>query len=249
MEGGVGMSGVTFQTTTLLKGKQSLSNVFKKRREEEIDLDPIPLPSGPIRIAELAELLGGEGRKPKLLGNGWKHVPAEKIPDPRDPDALALAMTEDASKSTRVFGVAFVLTVKKSVSIRASLDSRFAKDLKVVMEGGMDRYINFMERNLRLRLGKDGEAPEGVDGLRAWAVKHAANSAGDRQDHYHGAYSTTAIGETTGKTGQIDTDQITRELARKAQQFPHFWPCTISSSSPTKQFHNELFAYCNVWIT
>lgn len=212
----------SFQSMTLLRGVQHISTTIDLRKNEESQaLDLTSSDGAKTRIQDLGILLGGEGRKPEIVGKGWKGLPRPEDASMSEP--VALAMVEGASKSTRVHGIASIVAVHKSVSLEASLNQYFSHELARIMKEAGDLYLTYMEQNVRLRLGTDGVAREGVTGLRAWRVLHGVSAAGDPHKHLHFIFSTTAVGEVSGQTGQIDTDHITRELARKAQAVAQYY--------------------------
>lgn len=206
----------SFQSMTLLRGIQHISTTITLRQAEESQaLDLTSSDGAKARIQDLGILLGGEGRSPEFVGKGWEGITLPT--DASMSNAVAEAMVEGVSKSTRVHAIASIIAVHKSISLEGILNQDFSDDLSRIMKEAGDKYFTYMEQNVRLRLGTNGVTQEGVKGLRGWRVLHGISAAGDSHRHIHFIFSTTAEGAVSGQTGQIDTDHITRELARKAQ--------------------------------
>ncbi len=204
------MSGTSLQTC---KPITDVAALVRGRIEEEALSSPLAL--GSLKVKDFAELLGGQARHPQWIGKGWRGEMGGSE-DALDPQGVAVALSSEARKSTKVFAWSFVIHTPKGVSLLAASDPEIRKwFFGGVSEMMAEEYMRVLEEHTVIRRGDGGPQKIPVDGLKGWWVGHAASAGGDPHLHDHLIVSATAQ-TADGWKGQIDGDKLMASTAKLA---------------------------------
>lgn len=189
-----------------------IAAVVEKRLNEEAS--STPLAYGSLRVEQLAELLGGEARRPHWIGKGWKEN-FEAGGDPTNHAAVSWALSADARKDVKVVAWGAIIDVPKGLSLLCASDPEIRDWFSQVREKMTQTYIEELGKGSVVRFGAGGRERVPVSGLKGWWVGHAASAGGDPHMHIHLIISATA--ETNdGRQGQIDGRKLLNETAKLA---------------------------------
>jgi len=203
------MSGLTLQK---IKPIIDVAAVVRKRLDEEAA--STPLAYGSLKVHALAEILGGQARRPQWIGKGWKDNLGSGE-DALDPAGVARALGADARKGVKVVAWGAIIDVPKGLSLLCASDPELKSWFSGIREKLVETYLDQLEKGCVVRVGDGGYKKVPVSGLKGWWVGHAASAGGDPHMHIHLVISATA--ETIdSRRGQIDGRKLLNETAKLA---------------------------------